>query len=504
MEGPTQDTRAAAPAENIPPLPLDAGSACVLDSLPPERSASGTMRIRRVKVEKLFGIFDHDIELNEAEHITILSGPNGFGKTILLRMLDGFLRQRYGIFARVPFAAFQVTFDDGEYLRLERTESQKSSSRLPRESAVSLLMSSGSGKSFMLDPLSGRGGPWRQVLRPSSSFLEQVGFDNWSEAAVRVWMIDEEEVRARDGDASRTALTEGHEHLDWLRELLATVSVRLIETQRLDITDEDPATTDRRNANGSTGHRPTVLRYAENLAKRMKDLLALSGARAQELDRTFPTRLLQQTTPTLAADELRDRLAQVDAKRAHLTELGFLAPEQHPAMPLPAALDQKRDVLSVYVVDAEEKLAVFDEMAAKVELLTRIINHLFLYKRMTVNPEEGFMFTAEPTGHRIAPDNLSSGEQHQLVLLYELLFLSPKGALVLLDEPEISLHAAWQERFLDDLKEMVALSGFDVLVATHSAEVIGEHWDLVVELKGPELREDPPLADRAQAPEQGV
>lgn len=499
MESREPHTRGAVPAEKFQPLLLDAVSACVLDSLPPERSASGIMRIRRVKVEKLFGIFDHDIELNEAEHITILSGPNGFGKTILLRMLDGFLRRNYDIFRRVPFAMFQVTFEDGEYLRLEPKENWKQEGWMGRWPAVALQMSSGSGKSFELDLLSDRGEPSRSIFLLSDS-REQV--DPWLTAVKR--LTDEEMARVLGWAANRTGLTEKKEHLDWLRDLLATVRVRLIETQRLDITDEDPATTNRRHASGSTGRRPTVLRYAEDLAKRMKELLALSGARTQELDRTFPTRLLQQTTPTLATDELRDRLAQVDAKRAHLTELGFLAPEQHPAMPLPAALDQKRDVLSVYVVDAEEKLAVFDEMAAKVELLTRIINNLFLYKRMTVNPEEGFMFTAEPTGHRIAPDNLSSGEQHQLVLLYELLFLSPKGALVLLDEPEISLHAAWQERFLDDLEEMVALSGFDVLVATHSAEVIGEHWDLVVELKGPELREDPALADRAQAPEQGV
>lgn len=461
------------------------------------------MRIRRVKVEKLFGIFDHDIELNEAEHITILSGPNGFGKTILLRMLDSFLRQRYGIFKRVPFETFQVTFENGEYLRIEPRESRNPSSQLPRRPSVYLEMSSGSGNSFLLDPLSGRVLGRRRLSLPQGELFEELGPDEWVQVgSPRV--MTRRDMRTLYGDVAMTARGSEHEHLDWLRELLATVSVRLIETQRLDITDEDPATMDRRHASGSTGRRPTVLRYAEDLAKRMKELLALSGARAQELDRTFPTRLLQQTTPTLAADELRGRLAQVDAKRAHLTKLGFLAPEPNPAMPLPAALDQKRDVLSVYVVDAEEKLAVFDEMVAKVELLTRIINNLFLYKRMTVNPEEGFMFTAAPTGHRIAPDNLSSGEQHQLVLLYELLFLSPKGALVLLDEPEISLHAAWQERFLDDLKEMVALSGFDVLVATHSAEVIGEHWDLVVELKGPELREGPERADRAPAPEQGA
>lgn len=154
-------------------------------------------------------------------------------------------------------------------------------------------------------------------------------------------------------------------------------------------------------------------------------------------------------------------------------------------------MEKKLDVLSVYVADVEQKLAVFDEMAAKVELLTRIVNDLFLYKRMHIDSDAGFVFNSS-TGHRIEPDNLSSGEQHQLVLLYELLFQSPEGSLVLIDEPEISLHAAWQERFLDDLTDMVALSKFDVLVATHSAEIIGNHWDLVVELRGPDASQSMP------------
>lgn len=46
-------------------------------------------RIRRIQVTNLFGIFNHEIRLNLDERITILHGPNGFGKTIILQMLDG-------------------------------------------------------------------------------------------------------------------------------------------------------------------------------------------------------------------------------------------------------------------------------------------------------------------------------------------------------------------------------------------------------------------------------
>ena len=85
----------------------------------------------------------------------------------------------------------------------------------------------------------------------------------------------------------------------------------------------------------------------------------------------------------------------------------------------------------------------------------------------------------------MSPTDLSSGEQHQLVMLYELLFKVKPNSLILIDEPEISLHLAWQVQFLKDLQTILKLADFDVLIATHSPSIIEDRWDLTVELKGP-------------------
>jgi len=39
-------------------------------------------------VEKLFELFDHTISLNTGEGITLMLGENGFGKTVLLEMIN--------------------------------------------------------------------------------------------------------------------------------------------------------------------------------------------------------------------------------------------------------------------------------------------------------------------------------------------------------------------------------------------------------------------------------
>ena len=86
--------------------------------------------------------------------------------------------------------------------------------------------------------------------------------------------------------------------------------------------------------------------------------------------------------------------------------------------------------------------------------------------------------------------DLSSGEQQEVVLLYELLFKVKAGTLVLIDEPELSLHVVWQKQFLDDLFKIIELQKITIVVATHSPQIINNHWDLTVDLE--ELRNATP------------
>ncbi len=117
----------------------------------------------------------------------------------------------------------------------------------------------------------------------------------------------------------------------------------------------------------------------------------------------------------------------------------------------------------------------------KIDLFKSIVNRRFRHKRMIVSRNAGIEFMTDAE-QPLNPTNLSSGEQHELVMLYELLFKMREDSLILIDEPEISLHIAWQEEFLQDLTEMVRLSGFNVLIATHSPQIINDRWDLTVEL----------------------
>lgn len=105
-----------------------------------------------------------------------------------------------------------------------------------------------------------------------------------------------------------------------------------------------------------------------------------------------------------------------------------------------------------------------------------------MYKRITFDKDRGFIFHSLDNDY-IPIASLSSGEQHELVLLYELIFKVEEHTLLLIDEPEISLHIFWQQQFLTDILNICKLSNVKAIISTHSANIISNNWDLTVDLE---------------------
>ena len=139
-------------------------------------------------------------------------------------------------------------------------------------------------------------------------------------------------------------------------------------------------------------------------------------------------------------------------------------------------------VMTLYVRDTEQKLRALDDLADRTRILLENLNQKFRHKVIRLDREGGFVAASEKS--QIPLSSLSSGEQHELVLHYDLLFRVPTNTIVLIDEPELSLHVAWQKRFLPDLLKIVDLTDFDAIIATHSPFIVGDKTELMVALGG--------------------
>ena len=449
------------------------------------------MRIRKIEIKRLFHLFDHEVPLNLEERITIIHGPNGLGKTALLRLINAFFNQRWSELLEIPFESFSLDLDDGSNVRiLTASRKQKESTK---EKGLAFAYSSKAGvqeEYFFIPERADDANPKvRHLAFDLSSQIAGLEVVRVNERTLLRYMpsgelltVNEVLARFRDYLPPYFAEFQADSLPPWLRTMTASLNVHFIQAQRLvSIREKKPI-----HSPGELRVTPSVQVYSREITRALKDTLTEYGELSQSLDRTFPERLMRQNRKkNLSIDELKKRLAALEQKRRALESTGLLEEEQGGRFEMPETIDPTtQNTLSVYVQDNERKLGVFDAIAAKIDLLRQTVDHHFLYKTMIINKESGFLFAAK-SGRPLSPTNLSSGEQNQLVLLYELLFKVKSNSLILIDEPEISFHVAWQLQFLKDLQQIIRLSEFDVLIATHSPQVINDRWDLTVELNGP-------------------
>ena len=443
------------------------------------------MKLKSIQVRNLFGMFTHSIDLNTDENITIIFGPNGLGKTTLLAMLDALFRPRHGFLRHLSFEELVLTFDDRQVLRLER-RTRTVGPKKPRTLTELVLRLSGPGTAtgthVLADPTSRfLGFPVDFVDRHLEELL-RVGPERWFNRTTGE-SLTLEDVFDRYSDRLPMPPDLPTSEPPWMTELRGAFHVRFIETQRLLCAPGGRRSVRWRDRPSLV---PSVEEYSEELAAAIQAKLAEYAASSQSLHRSLLARLVKgEEGPNVSVAQVRRALSEFEAKRSRLMAVGFLDNDQEVVLPEIQSIDEtNKRVLSMYVKDLTEKLGVLDELANKIDVFTRVVNGRFLYKQMMISRKSGFVFRTT-AGADVLPSFLSSGEQHELVMLYELIFRVAPSSLILIDEPELSLHVVWQQQFLRDMQAIAKLVGFDVLLATHSPQIIHDRYDLAVELQGP-------------------
>ncbi len=125
------------------------------------------------------------------------------------------------------------------------------------------------------------------------------------------------------------------------------------------------------------------------------------------------------------------------------------------------------------------------------ERFQEIIDKLFKHTDKKINRDENEV--AFISGDKeLTAYQLSSGEKQILVILLTALIQDNKPAIMLMDEPEISLHFDWQKKLIGYIRELNPNA--QLIIATHSPAIIMEGWsdkvsdvrDLIVDRLKPE------------------
>ena len=444
-------------------------------------------RLRVFRVEGLFGKYDHTIPLRWDERVTVLHGPNGVGKTAVLRLIDAVGRGKVAeIVDEIPFRRIEVELEDGTRIEWREATKEETDDDLPISSdRVWVVHSPGeraevwsARKQEPADRLDFWSTPMELEAMQSTGIRRLFG---------RQASADYLSTLLRYRAANQVVKDPGFSPLFIRIDRLYEPSIGWEWLQRSPSlekwrTNTPPSYNEYGQEEEEEGF-DTPEAYGFRVADLMEQTVNEYGALSQQLDRTLPARLVRRTG-ALSLDTLRERLAELDNRRAALESLALLAPigeDERPA--LDAVTEQTAPFLSLYLEDSDAKLAILERFAAKSRRLRDSLNARLLNKRVEFSRNEG-LTVLDHDGSPLPLDKLSSGEQHQLVLLVDLLFHTAPGSLLLIDEPELSMHVVWQQQVLPDLLEIAKLSDFDVIVATHSPDIIGPYNSLEVALSG--------------------
>ncbi|MEY3761266.1 MAG: hypothetical protein RIR39_2757, partial [Pseudomonadota bacterium] len=332
---------------------------------------SNPPRIKSVTVKGLFNQFDHHIDFNQEERITILHGINGVGKTTLLRMINSLFNFRIYNFNEIPFTSFMIELSNDNQIRIEKKHHKNGNT-------LDILINKKKIDFHNLDIESLiKRLPW------ISKVDDDMFYDRRTEEPLSL-----EEVMEQYGDRLPIKDVKNSE----LIAKLGHVPVQLIETSRLLRTVKRDELHQRKEI---ITH--TVKVYAAELQQRIRSVMTDYAKKSQELEQTFPFRLLKPLE-NYTNEQLNEHIVALQNKRDELRTIGLL-PTTDSATLDASSIDsleaQHAAVMNLYVKDSEEKLAVLESLSEKIKLLLKIINSKFNGKALRIDDKKGLVIVGK-------------------------------------------------------------------------------------------------------------
>ena len=381
--------------------------------------------LNRIIISGLYGHYSYDlpIRFGQRKNICFLTGPNGYGKSTILDMMYAFLKADARTLLDIPFDMVAFFLKDYKVeLLQERSEviSDPNDDYFGSDDEIPDIR-----KMTIVVYAADSGEELERVAFMDQELGENTNFFPPSLtiylSSLHVEYLTDDRLWPRNAD--RLGVTSKVMMLKDLmvqydEQLTALYNIRLIDTIRK--------------------HKPEEVKY-EELGK-------------EELVKRAVEKLAAYNKIGLAT---------------HLIDDGIASDEQY---------------LKLMQISTVDSILTYDDLLFKrLSLLYDIIEKSeFSDKELVLDTEHGLYFKSDDT--IIIPEDLSSGEQHFVIQLITLLIKAEPGALILIDEPELSYHPAWQMDYLKNLKRIAEVMKFQFILATHSPQIFDYHWSYTIDL----------------------
>lgn len=464
------------------------------------------IQLERIQVKNLFGRFTYDINVKNGYNVAILIAPNGCGKTTIFNLIDFIFKPTYSKFRKIsiiPFENCVCTLSNGVKVGLEV---RKNKQYKIKNEKINYMRAYAAEIGFGLGRLEAEGKDIYLVADDGEQY--ELNLSDAIQKLMKKYYVDDDDLHLSDSFIDKYI-----EHMDMddipLRERRAVYRRRYMQSAAiLNSTREFREKYNYKlNINYISADRLHQQTYSNNNG-------SFDLQRSFEEENMEPLQVIQEQVKDLYSktdaeykklvSEARDKLPKMFLKKHNniktsfedfetswkeyvsdlekYYQLGLLESTQTilENSELEKSFKDNGAFLVVYLEAFKSTLEPWNKEYERLKLFADILNRR--------NRVTGKVLKYGPNGLIMSVDDrplalecLSSGEKNDLVMFYNLIFNSEKGGLVLVDEPEISLHIEWQEEYLDCLLNICKMNGLQAIVATHSPNIVNGHFELYAE-----------------------
>jgi predicted ATPase len=434
------------------------------------------MLLKNFKAMKVYGYLDFDINFNK--DINFLVGGNGTGKTTALKLLNALLVPNFRDLFVIPFESIELSVShnknlfqiiarsndkyiivsiDGDDLELNRPNFS--------QEELEFYASKKEGRDDLFDDTTRKYADHPIVKKitnlPSPIFLGLERRRENGDQDNRNYLIE------RELHFKRTTSTK--------RLIRGSLGISLMETEYL-VQD---------------AYR-RLKQLEERQSNKLRDSILFSAFQYTAFDFSLTevqddswqekSRLLERRK------EIKEALSKIGTRDNRLnTEVDTFFDRLTSLFELMQSNQEKGGITIEWLtnkaqIDRISKVVeVIDEHKSKIDDLFKPINdflstvndfYIDSNKKLSIDTV-GRLNVERPDGKSCSIEGLSSGERQLLVIFAHAFFnrYGERNTVFIIDEPELSLHLIWQEKFAETILKISPSSQF--LLATHSPEIIG-------------------------------
>ena len=450
------------------------------------------IKIERIVVENLFERLNYNIEINTINNVAIFSAPNGCGKTTIFKFLDFIFNPSIKTFFEIkalPFDRFMCELSNGYKVALTRSllmAPQRGEKRGEKGLKYNIAVSSLDSEYDLCFEICDRENKTETVT------FTQTVLDDQKSGASHMYYEDDDDDRYPTGMGMgkyRRFCT----RIDALvRKNKCKIGLDFIVANRLQKTYNSQLTRDMiahgdmeypRGRGRESEKIDFLQRASDEMTRNIKEWLEEYNRMLEEAKNKLPSMYLMATDHSSDGyEEFENRWNDYHQELEKFYELGILKRTEAVigSGELQGAYSKKASFLITYLDAFEGTLEPLQKNYLKLKLFSDIFHkrNEITHKTLKFTPNGIEIYS---DGKKIDIDCLSSGEKNDFVMFYRLIFNTSINGIVLIDEPEISLHIEWQEDYLDRLIDICQMNGLQAIVATHSPNIVNGHFDLFVD-----------------------